>query len=349
MHVADALISPAVGGTMWAAAAVLTLYSAGRVKRQLDERKVPLMGVLGAFIFAAQMVNFAVPGTGSSGHLGGGVILAILLGPPAAFITIASVITVQAVFFADGGLLALGCNVFNLGFFPAFVAYPLVYKRVAGSQPRRGRIPAAAIAASIVALQLGAFAVVIETVLSGRADLPFRTFLLLMQPIHLLIGVVEGVITAAVVSFVREAQPGLLDASPPTCLPREVARSVAMWFLVLAIVIGGGLVWFASTQPDGLEWAVSRALRGNQLQPSDSSAHSRAAWIQERTAVLPDYDFPHETAGADNDGAWPNVRAGASVSGLVGGAMSLALVGVIAFALRRGARASQENSDHGAR
>ena len=77
------------------------------------------MGVLGAFIFAAQMINFTIPATGSSGHLGGGLILTILLGPYAAFLTIASVLMVQALFFADGGLLALGCNIFNLGFFPA--------------------------------------------------------------------------------------------------------------------------------------------------------------------------------------------------------------------------------------
>jgi cobalt/nickel transport system permease protein len=98
MHMADALISPAVGGTMWAATAGLITYSSKRVKEDLDDRKVPLMGVLGAFIFTAQMINFAIPGTGSSGHLGGGMILSILLGPCAAFLTIASVLFVQALF-----------------------------------------------------------------------------------------------------------------------------------------------------------------------------------------------------------------------------------------------------------
>ena len=135
MHMADALISPAVGGTMWAAAAGLIAYSSSRVKKELDDGKVPLMGVLGAFIFAAQMINFTIPGTGSSGHLGGGMILAILLGPHAAFLVMASVLIVQALMFADGGLLALGCNIFNLGFFPCFVAYPLIYKKIVGHQP----------------------------------------------------------------------------------------------------------------------------------------------------------------------------------------------------------------------
>ena len=121
------------------------------------------MGVLGAFIFAAQMINFTIPATGSSGHLAGGMILAILLGPYAAFLTIASVITVQALFFADGGLLALGCNIINMGGFACFIAYPLIYKKIAGARPTKGRILLGALVASILALQMGAFGVVLET------------------------------------------------------------------------------------------------------------------------------------------------------------------------------------------
>ena len=135
MHMADALVSPVVGGAMWAVSMGLLGYSAKKVGKEADEKKVPLMGVVGAFIFAAQMINFSIPGTGSSGHLGGGMILAILLGPYASFITIASVLFIQALFFADGGLLALGCNIFNLGFFPAFIAYPLIYRPFVKSSP----------------------------------------------------------------------------------------------------------------------------------------------------------------------------------------------------------------------
>jgi cobalt/nickel transport system permease protein len=108
MHMADALLSPAVGGTMWAATAGTIAWCSKKVRAELDERKVPLMGVLAAFIFAAQMINFTIPATGSSGHLGGGLLLAVLLGPWAAFLAIASVLFIQALFFADGGLLALG-------------------------------------------------------------------------------------------------------------------------------------------------------------------------------------------------------------------------------------------------
>src|SRR5512139_1766310 len=145
MHLADALLSPAVGGTVWAAAAGLTAYSAKKLRKDLDEHKVPLMGVLGAFIFAAQMINFTIPATGSSGHLGGGMILAILLGPYAAFLTMASVLTVHALFFADGGLLALGCNIWNLGFFPCFLACPLIYKPLVANSKSPRRILAASL------------------------------------------------------------------------------------------------------------------------------------------------------------------------------------------------------------
>ncbi|MFH1762059.1 MAG: energy-coupling factor ABC transporter permease, partial [bacterium] len=149
---------------------------------------------------------------GSSGHLGGGMILAILLGPYAAFLVMASVLMVQALFFGDGGLLALGCNIFNLGFFSCFIAYPLVYRKIVGDKPTQGKIVAGSLAAGIIGLQLGAFGVVLETVFSGISELPFKTFLLLMQPIHLAIGIVEGMVTAAVVMFVYQSRPEIINA-----------------------------------------------------------------------------------------------------------------------------------------
>ena len=151
MHMADALISPAVGGTMWLASAALAARSARRLETQADDRMVPLMGVAGAFVFAAQMVNFGIPGTGSSGHLGGGLLLAALLGPHAAFLVMASILTLQALLFADGGLLALGCNIFNLGALPCFVAYPLLFRPLAGRGDSSRRLLAASLVAALVA------------------------------------------------------------------------------------------------------------------------------------------------------------------------------------------------------
>jgi len=130
MHMADAMLSPVVGGTMWVATAATITFCSKKINPQSDHVQVPMMGVMAAFVFAAQMINFTIPGTGSSGHLGGGMLLAILLGPEAAFLAMASVLTVQALFFADGGILALGCNIFNLGVFPCFIAYPFIYKKI---------------------------------------------------------------------------------------------------------------------------------------------------------------------------------------------------------------------------
>ena len=185
MHMADALISPAVGGTMWVVTAGLIAWCARKVKQTMNDRLIPMMGVLGAFIFAAQMINFSIPGTGSSGHLGGGLILAALLGPHAAFLVIASVLTVQALFFADGGVLALGCNIFNLGFFPAFIACPFIYRVIVKGASGTPRAWLGAIAAAGAGLLLGAFSVVLETKASGISALPFGAFVLLMLPIHL--------------------------------------------------------------------------------------------------------------------------------------------------------------------
>src|SRR5680860_389836 len=239
-HMADALISPAVGGVMWAATAGLISYSAKKVKEEADDRKVPLMGVLGAFIFAAQMINFTIPGTGSSGHLGGGLILAILLGPEAAFLVMASVLTVQALFFADGGLLALGSNMFNLGFFPAFVAYPLVYKLIVAARPTRARVATGSLVAALVGLQLGALGVVRETTMSGISELPFGTFVLMMLPIHLGIGVVEGLVTAAVALFVMRARPEILDSAATNARLGGMGLRPVLIGLAVCAVLGGG-------------------------------------------------------------------------------------------------------------
>ena len=340
MHMADALISPAVGGTMWAVSGGLIAYCANKVKKSFRDNLVPMMGVLGAFIFAAQMINFSIPGTGASGHLGGGLILTALLGPHAAFLAIASVLAVQAFFFADGGLLALGCNIFNLGFFPAFVAYPLIYRAVVRDQYVAPRAWVGAVVAAVVGLQLGAFSVVLETKASGISDLPFGTFTLLMLPIHLAIGVVEGLATAAVVSFVAKARP---EALPAAAVPgdRVSMRPLLIKLAIIALLTGGVASWFASTHPDGLEWSIGKVTGREDAAGREGGVHKSLSDIQARTAFLPDYglkasgDVPAhgetETPAAE---AWPAVSAGTSLSGVVGGVMTLALACLIGIALR---------------
>jgi len=336
MHMADALISPAVGGTLWAATAGLIGYSSRKVKQDMDDRRVPLMGDLGAFIFAAQMINFTIPGTGSSGHLGGGMILAILLGPPAAFLTLASVLTVQALFFADGGLLALGCNIFNLGFFPCFAAYPLVYKPIAGDRINQRRIVIGAVLSAVLGLQLGALGVVFETFFSRISDLPFATFLLLMQPIHLAIGIVEGLVTAAVVVFVWKARPEILGATvAPAPAGTPSFKKVLAGLLVAAAVAGGLISWFASTRPDGLEWSISRSTGKEELESSKKGLYAWLAELQEKTAFLPDYGFKESKKEGASGEAWPAVDSGTSLSGLLGGALTLITLVLIGVLLKR--------------
>jgi cobalt/nickel transport system permease protein len=359
MHMADALVSPAVGGAMWVATGTALACSAKKVIAEMDDRKVPLMGVLGAFIFAAQMINFTIPATGSSGHLGGGMILAALLGPWAAFLVMASVLTVQALFFADGGLLALGCNIFNLGVFPAFVAYPLLFKPLVGSRPTSGRLMAGSLAAAVVGLQLGAFGVVLETLFSGISDLPFATFLLLMQPIHFGIGIVEGLVTAAVIAFVWKARPEVIGKAmthrPIGAIPLKPVLAVLG---VLALLSGGLFSWFASSNPDGLEWSMAGTSGKEELE-AEGGVHKAMAGLQEKTAFLPDYGFkaaeiPAHGGGAEGAGAaeppaerpagepagteasaWPAPDAGTSLSGVLGGVITLMLATVIGLALNR--------------
>ena len=143
------------------------------------------------------MINFAIPGTGSSGHVIGGVLLAAFLGPWAAFVTLASVLIIQCLVFADGGLLALGCNLINMGAMTTLVAYPLVYRPIVGRSTSPWRITLGAVCACTVGLELGACLVTVETVLSGVSALKWNHFLSIMALIHLPIGVVEGIATAA--------------------------------------------------------------------------------------------------------------------------------------------------------
>jgi cobalt/nickel transport system permease protein len=336
---ADALISPAVGTTMCVVSAGLIAYSCRKVRETADDRKVPFMGVLGAFIFAAQMINFSIPATGSSGHLGGGMILSILLGPYAAFLVMASVLVVQALFFGDGGLLALGCNIFNLGFFPCFIVYPLIYKKVVGDEPTKGKILTGSLIAAIVGLQLGAFGVVLETLLSGISELPFSTFMLLMQPIHLAIGVVEGIVTAAVVIFVWNARPEILNAAAHSKHIGQIGiAKVLLGLLIAVVIVGGALSWFASTNPDGLEWAMLKTAGVEELDV-DHDVHKALSALQKKTAFLPGYSFKQSETQpetqADTEPSWPAVDPGTSVSGIVGGALVLALCIAIGFLFRR--------------
>ncbi len=328
MHMTDALLSPVVGAGFWIGT-ITTIGIASRKVREkllLDEKLVPFMGVLAAFIFAGQMINFTIPGTGSSGHIGGGMILAILLGPHAGFLAVASVLTVQALFFADGGILALGCNIWNLGFYPCYIAYPLIYRTIAKEgDTSSARINAASIISAIAALQLGAFSVVLQTVMSGRSELPFTSFLLLMLPIHLVIGLVEGVVTAGVIGYVRSDLKEIRkEIRQETVLPVSgrsryvITKKSIIRIAAATLVVGGLLSWFASTKPDGLEWSIKHEVVSKEIAMTEPNG------IKARQT-------------------WPNVTAGRSIYGVMGGAIVLGVVFGVGFLIKKINKINKKN------
>ncbi|MGE4353400.1 MAG: energy-coupling factor ABC transporter permease [Oscillospiraceae bacterium] len=329
MHMADALLSPAVGITMYAVSAGAIAYSTAKVKKdELGEKKVPIMAVTGAFVFAAQMINFTIPATGSSGHIGGGILLSSMIGGYPALLSLAAVLIIQCLFFADGGLLALGCNIFNMGVIPCLIIYPLIFKPILKRGISYKRITVASIAATVIGLELGAFSVVLETLASGITELPFTTFVSLMLPIHLAIGLVEGIVTAAIVSYVWKIRPEIIESALRS---RAIGKGVSMKkpiivLLVAAALVGGALSIFASSNPDGLEWAIGKTTGTEELE-AQGGIYDGASDIQNSTAFMPDYDY--KTAGEDGS------ATGTSVAGIVGGTMTLILAGTTGLLISR--------------
>ena len=316
MHMADALLSARTALVMLAVSGCLLLFASRKTSQNFDNFNVPLAGVMGAFVFAAQMVNFAIPLTGSSGHITGGILLAAVLGSYPAFVVLSCVLIIQSLFFADGGVLALGCNIFNMAFFPCFVAYPLVFLPIARRFKSRAGLFAAVVASCVVSGQLGAFFVVLETLCSGITELPFSKFAAFMLPIHLPIGIVEGVATASVLVLLKDARPSLFDDSKERFIPP--CMSSLGFLLVAAMLMGAGISQLASEKPDGLEWSIAET--SNVEIRADSPAHSFGKDVSAKTAILPDYAFRNGESAA-----------GTSVSGLVGG--GLTALAMFAFSL----------------
>lgn len=342
MHMADALVSPAVAVTMYAASAaaagvsLVQLHKEETAAPELAKKKLPTMAVMSALVFAGQMINYTIPGTGSSGHLCGGMLLSAILGPWAGFLSMIVILAIQALFFADGGLLTLGANVWNMAFYGCFVGYFLIYRPLMQGRLLAGKgrtkLVLASVLGCVVTLQLGAFSVVVETSLSGITALPFGAFAALMQPIHLAIGLVEGGITAAVLLFVYQTRPELLQCASAGAKNRCSRRAALAILAAAALVIGGGLSLLASSNPDGLEWSLfgneeagysANMGLDEEAYGAESAAAEKAAAVQEKTSLLPDYNFD----GSDS-------AAGTSVSGLVGCALVAALAAIISLAGR---------------
>ena len=350
MHMANELLSIPVAAITLIVSAVVVALSARRSSLSLVGDKAPLMGVIGAFVFAAQMINFTLPGMpGTSGHLGGGVLLAILLGPAAAIVTMAGILIVQCLLFQDGGLLALGCNIINMGIVPCLLGWG-VYRLLIGKDfsPPSWRQYLSAWAGCTVGVAGGAAMVPFQATLSGVLRIPTGDFLAVMIGVHLLIGFIEGAITFAVIAYLRQVRPSTLGLSAPQSADRLSRKAVLASILATAILLGGVVSWFASTHSDGLEWSyLERPYSGKAGATVENTSPSVAAvdsW-QGRWSLMSDYTRRAAPLGqelreteksiTETAASWPNLDGWSSLAGILGTVVTLAVVYGASAVIRR--------------
>ncbi len=326
MHMGNELLSPTVAAVCLVLAGAVLTFASWRVKRHIDPMKVPLMGVLGAFVFAAQMINFPIlPGT--SGHLGGGVLLAVLLGPHAATLVMASILIVQCLIFQDGGLLALGANIINLGIIPCYLGYAL-FRVLAGPIPTLRRLYIAIFFASLISMVAGAALVPFQVWFSDILTVPLTKFLALMVGLHILVGLGEALITFAVIVFVSRVRPQAFDLPIADAVYRQGVlsyRAIAGSLLVVALLLGGVVSLWASSAPDALESRTTAVEVADQstVRENTSPTMEKATRLQEQTAPLPDYSW-------ESLGQW----LGTSMSGIIGTLLTLLVVWLVGRFLR---------------
>ncbi len=251
MHIPDGFLSVTVSILLWIVSIAAIAYALKRVNQELGERQVPLMGVLAAAIFAGQMLNFTVAG-GTSGHLMGAAIATILLGPWAAILVMTSVVSVQAIIFQDGGLLALGANIFNMGLIGVAVAY-MVYstvRKLAGE--KTWSLFVGGFSAAWLSIEIAALAAALQLALSGTS--PANIAVPAMGGIHAIIGIGEGLITVGALAFLYSTRRDLIERGE-----QQATNGVLVWVTGLLIAIGLAIASpLASSHPDGLEWFASQ-------------------------------------------------------------------------------------------
>jgi cobalt/nickel transport system permease protein len=302
MHIPDGFLSIAISAICWVITIVTLGIAISRTNKSLEERQVPLMGVMAAFIFAAQMINFPVAG-GTSGHLLGGALAAITLGPWAGMLVMTAVIAVQGLLFQDGGLVVMGANILNMGLLTASVGYGLYRLMLGGS--RTTKLAVAGVAAWL-SVMTGALATSLQLWLSGTANLQVVVPAMLL--VHALIGLGEALITVAALSFIFRTRPDLLGEQSAS------AQGGRGWVFIgvmiaLAVVLLSPL---ASVSPDGLERV---AINMGFIEASQAAPFE----------IIPDYTIPFlgETA----------------VSTIVAGAVGVIVVLAIAFIAGRSLQA----------
>ncbi|MGA5322673.1 energy-coupling factor ABC transporter permease [Streptomyces seoulensis] len=292
MHVPDGFIdapTSAVTGVVAAGALAVSLRGA---RRELDERTAPLAGLVAAFIFAVQMLNFPVA-AGTSGHLLGGALAAILVGPYTAVLCVSVVLLMQGVLFADGGLTALGVNITDMAIVTTVVAYA-VFKGLLAVLPRSRRsITAASFVAALLSVPAAAVVFTLIYAIGGTTDVSIAKVATAMIGVHVLIGIGEAVITSLTVAAVVAVRPDLVygarglrqklqlrvngelvdapDAAPAPAAARTSRRTLWITGLVTSLVLAGFVSFYASANPDGLEKVAHDKGIDKRTQPHHSS------------------------------------------------------------------------------
>jgi cobalt/nickel transport system permease protein len=290
MHIPDGFLSILVSVVCWGLTVLGVGVALWRAGQELDERKVPLMGVLGATIFAGQMLNFSVAG-GTSGHLMGAAIAAILLGPWPAVLVMTSVVSIQALLFQDGGLLVLGANVFNMAIVGVFVAYGVYQTILTLARNKSWGTFVGGFVAAWTSIVIASLVVALQLALSGTS--PANVSVPAMGLIHAVIGAGEGLITVGALAFLYATRRDLLGLAPagPS---RASNRAVWIGGLIIAVALAV-LSPLASIHPDGLEWVAEEQGFLNTAQDAPYE-------------IIPDYVFP----------GLPDERVATILAGIVG-------------------------------
>lgn len=299
MHIPDGFLNIPVSLVLWVVSIIVIAIALRKTSRQLGEKEIPLMGILAAAIFAGQMLNFSVTG-GTSGHLLGAALATILLGPWAAILVMTSVVSVQALVFQDGGLIALGANLFNMAVVGVFISYAAItlIKKIIRNE--RTSLFVGGTVSAWFSILFASLACALELALSGTS--PANIAIPAMASIHALIGVGEALITLGAVSFIFAARKDLLKAGKS-----EKATNKG-------ILIGGGLITIilavlsplASSHPDGLEWVAEKQ---GFLSVARDSIYN----------LIPDYVMP----GLSNE----------TVATIIAGILGVVIVFVLALGL----------------
>ena len=302
LHIPDGFLSILISILCWAITVLVLGLAVSRTNKSLGDKQVPLMGVMAAFIFAAQMINFPIAG-GTSGHLLGGALAAITLGPWAGMLVMTAVIAVQGLLAQDGGLIVMGANILNMGLLTTAVGYGL-YRSVLGKN-HNTKLAVAGVAAWL-SVMTGALATALQLWLSGTARL--EIVLPAMLTVHALIGLGEALITVAALGFIFRTRPDLLDEESASAQGSRgwiIAGVVISLFVVL-------LSPFASSNPDGLERVAGDL---GFLQAGQSAPYQ----------IIPNYTLP--------------ILGETSFSTIVAGMIGLVVVGAIIVLLGQAMKA----------